>query len=181
MTAGAPAVHLPTAHFVNALSPRFARLFIGVAQGEQEGDPPAPGRSAVARSGEACGRREVCYTQAMGIFRPAPLAEAEASRIIETKLRWILQNCEPEEVWIFGSAATKKMTVSSDVDLALLFDDERSLRGCRDRLYTQPRPDAWPQDLAFFIAADFYQRSSLGGLPMLIVQDGKKVFSRRQE
>lgn len=112
----------------------------------------------------------------MGIFRPALLSEAEAHRIIQTKLQWILESCEPEEIWLFGSAATDTMTVASDVDLALLFRNAAELSACRKSLYAQSRPDAWPQDLAFFVVADFYERAAVGGLPMLIVQEGKQLF-----
>mgnify|MGYP006276205331 CR=1 FL=1 len=112
----------------------------------------------------------------MGIFRPTPLSSAEASQIIETKLHWILESCEPEEIWLFGSAAADGMTVASDVDLALLFHDERRLSACRRVLYARPRPDRWPQDLALFVTRDFYERAAVGGLPMLIVQEGRRVF-----
>lgn len=112
----------------------------------------------------------------MGIFRPALLPEAEASQIVERKLQWILESCEPEEIWLFGSAATDTMTVASDVDLALLFRNQAELSACRKALYAQPRPDAWPQDLAFFVVADFYERAAVGGLPMLIVREGKRLF-----
>ncbi len=114
----------------------------------------------------------------MGIFRPAPLPDTVVSEIVDTKLRWILETCEPEEVWLFGSAAVNAMTVASDIDLALVFADEHRLTSCRKRLYARPRPDTWPQDLAFFVRDDFHRRAGIGGLPMLIVQDGRRVFSR---
>jgi hypothetical protein len=114
----------------------------------------------------------------VGIFRPAPLPDTVVSEIVDTKLRWILETCEPEEVWLFGSAAVNAMTVASDIDLALVFADEHRLTSCRKRLYARPRPDTWPQDLAFFVRDDFHRRAGIGGLPMLIVQDGRRVFSR---
>ncbi len=128
------------------------------------------------KAGELHARR--WYYGGVGIFRPAPLPDTEVSRIVDTKLRWILETCEPEEVWLFGSAAANAMTVASDIDLALVFADQRSLSSCRKRLYATPRADTWPQDLAFFVREDFYQRAQIGGLPMLIVQDGRRVFSR---
>ena len=112
----------------------------------------------------------------MGIFRPAPLSQQEASEIIENKLQWILQSCEPKEIWLFGSAASDGMTVASDVDFALLFEDGDSLSRCRREIYERPRPDAWHQDLAFFLLGDFCERATVGVLPMLIVQDGKRIF-----
>lgn len=58
------------------------------------------------------------YYGLMGILRPEPLPDTEVSRIVETKLRWILESCEPVAVWLFGSAAADAMTVASDIDLA---------------------------------------------------------------
>lgn len=68
------------------------------------------------------------------------------------------------------------MSVGSDVDLALLFRESSDLSNCKKQLYRRPRPDTWPQDLAFFLLTDFYERSLVGGLPMVIRQDGKRIY-----
>ena len=118
------------------------------------------------------------YTHDMGIFRPAAVGQDEAREMVETKLRWILSACVPEEVWLFGSAERGEMTEASDVDLALVFPDGATLKEARRSLYARPRPDVWAQDIAFFISEDFYHRGTVGGLPMLILQEGKRLFRR---
>ena len=70
------------------------------------------------------------------------------------------------------------MTDASDVDLAVVFEDEHSLAASRRRLHAAPRTDEWPHDIVFFVAADLAERSKIGGLPMLIVEEGKKIYRR---
>ena len=114
----------------------------------------------------------------MGIFRPAALSKTDTRSIVERKLGWILSACDPREVWLFGSAARDSMTEASDVDLAVVFEDEHSLAASRRRLHAAPRTDEWPHDIVFFVAEDLYGRSIVGGLPMLIVEEGRKIYER---
>jgi hypothetical protein len=114
--------------------------------------------------------------KAMGLFRPAALSPDEVEVIVQKKVRWILAACHPHEIWLFGSAAQGRMTEASDVDLALLFSDRSALLAGRRELYETKRPDEWPQDLVFFVADDFYRQSAVGGLPMLILRDGKRTY-----
>ena len=115
----------------------------------------------------------------MGIFRPAVLSRDEAQEITDAKISWILSACVPSEVWLFGSAASNRMTKASDVDIALVFKTPESLKDSRKKLYATPRPDNWPQDIVFFVADDFRRRSTIGGLPMLIVQDGVRIHPEK--
>lgn len=45
----------------------------------------------------------------------------------------------PLEVWLFASAANGEMTEASDIDLALLFGDEREIRPAQAKLARTPR------------------------------------------
>lgn len=114
----------------------------------------------------------------MGIFRPTALTSQEVQRIIETKISWIREVSDPLQIWVFGSAAREQMTDASDVDIALIFADEDELQKARKRIHPRPRPDAWPQDLAFFTLQDFESRRTVGGLPKSIVEDGRIVYER---
>ena len=114
----------------------------------------------------------------MGIFRPAALSKTDTRSIVERKLGWILSACDPREVWLFGSAARDSMTEASDVDLAVVFEDRATLAASRRTLYATPRPDEWPHDIVFLVAEDLYGRSIVGGLPMLIVEEGRKIYER---
>jgi len=116
----------------------------------------------------------------MGLFLPTRVSAEDAERIVERKLRWILFVCTPLEVWLFGSAATGEMTEASDIDLALLFGDEGEIRHAQTKLARTPRLDEWPQDLVWFRHADFYERAKIGGLPMIVVEDGRRIYPRSE-
>ena len=79
------------------------------------------------------------YSPAVGVFLPRVLPAAEAVAIVRTKLEWILDACAPVEVWLFGSAARDEMTEASDVDLALVFENEDAVSSARHALYSRRR------------------------------------------
>ena len=116
----------------------------------------------------------------MKLFLPTPVSSKEVEAIVERKLRWILSACTPVEVWLFGSAATGEMTEASDIDIALLFNDEHEIRRVQSKLARTPRLDNWPQNLVWFCASDFYERAGIGGLPMLILKDGRQIYPRSE-
>ena len=111
----------------------------------------------------------------MGIFLPKPVPTHDAASIVDRKLSWVLSACRPEEVWLFGSAATGGMTEASDIDLALLFKRGSEIREAQSKLAAIPRLDNWPQDIVWFRFEDFYKQAAIGGLPMIIVQEGKRL------
>lgn len=112
----------------------------------------------------------------MGIFVPTPVPADEVASIVDLKLKWILSACTPAEVWLFGSAATGGMTEASDIDLALIFLAIADIRDSRQRLSRTSRLSDWPQDLVWFQADDFYERAQVGGLPMIILQEGRRLY-----
>lgn len=112
----------------------------------------------------------------MGLFMPQSLSPDDAHSVVSAKLEWVRSICLPREIWLFGSAADGTMTEASDVDIALVFDTRDALLSCRRRLLSSPRSDDWPVDLVFFLHDDFVRRSKIGGLPMIIINEGKRVF-----
>ena len=104
------------------------------------------------------------------------LSRTDTKEIVTRKLRWILSACDPLEIWLFGSAARDAMTDASDVDIAIVFEDADVLAAARRRLYDTPRTDEWPHDIVFFVADDLRHRSTIGGLPMLIIEEGTKIY-----
>lgn len=118
----------------------------------------------------------LCYTTSMGLFRPTPVSPEETAQIVERKVSWILAAYRPLEIWLFGSAARGELTEASDVDLAVICEDESATERAREAVYSRRRPDTWPQDVMFFPRDDFYRRAEIGGLPMLIVEDGRRVY-----
>lgn len=119
----------------------------------------------------------MCYTGAMGLFLPTPVENDQVTSLVERKLQWILSACSPAEVWLFGSAASGAMTEASDIDLALIFRTPAEIREAQAKLARTPRFDDWPQDLVWYLAEDFYARARVGGLPMIILEDGKQLYN----
>lgn len=112
----------------------------------------------------------------MGLFRPAVLSENEQAEIVRAKLAWVVESLQPQEVWLFGSAAGGRLTEASDLDLALLYESEQALRAAHARLWRLPRRENWPHDLAFYTSDDFYARASIGGVPMEAVSEGVRLY-----
>jgi predicted nucleotidyltransferase len=114
----------------------------------------------------------------MGIFLPTTVSAEDTAAIVERKLQWILSACHPLEVWLFGSAATGEMTEASDIDLILLFEDAVAIREAQRVLARTPRLDGWPQDLLWYLRSEFYEQSIVGGVPMIAVEDGRRIYRR---
>ena len=117
----------------------------------------------------------------MGLFRPAGVSPAETQEIIQRKRDWILAAWRPREIWVFGSAAAGRLTEASDIDLAVICADAQSVRHAREAVYRQRRPDEWAQDIVFFEVDDFYERAQVGGLPMLIVEEGQRIYPEGEQ
>jgi len=116
----------------------------------------------------------------MGLLQPAHLTESETETILREKLRWILtapgaETCEPRAVIVFGSAARGEMTESSDVDIALVYPDAKSLKAGRAAIYRRPPPDSWPMDLLFATEESFRAGQEKGGLFELVMSEGRVV------
>lgn len=124
------------------------------------------------------GTHLVCYTAPMGLFLPTPVEDSIVTSHVERKLRWILSACSPAEVWLFGSAASGTMTEASDIDLALIFRTGGEIRDAQATLARTPRLVNWRQDLVWYLAEDFYDRARVGGLPMIIMEDGIQLYPK---
>jgi hypothetical protein len=55
------------------------------------------------------------------------------------------------------------------------------LRRSREAVYRQQRPDDWAQDIIFFEADEFYRQAEIGGLPMLILDEGRRIYPEEQQ
>jgi hypothetical protein len=114
-------------------------------------------------------------TIGMGLLAPAPIARNLSDRIVQERLRWILQSSQPLAVIVFGSAARGKMTGRSDVDMAVIFPDEESLKVGRRSIYARPPSNPWPTDLLFYTKDAFRRRRETGGVCELIWAEGRVI------
>jgi predicted nucleotidyltransferase len=111
----------------------------------------------------------------------ALLGPEETAAIVKTKLAWILRAARPERIYVFGSAARGEMNEASDVDLAVVFRTEAEYRSARKAILCRPRDDAWPQDILFFVADEFDQKALVGGVCMIIAEEGRLLYSDDRE
>ena len=95
---------------------------------------------------------------------------------IQDTLSWILAASTPDRVYVFGSAARHQLTEDSDLDFAIVFANESELNIQQKAISQRRRPDMWPRDLLFFTAEEFDRKSQVGGVCMIIVEDGRLVF-----
>lgn len=110
-----------------------------------------------------------------------PLSEAEQNEVLENKLRWLLDACEAEaslplRILVFGSAARGELREDSDVDIALVFADEQTMGKARKAVARSPRTDLWPVDLLYFTQKEFRTRAEIGGVCMLIRDEGRVLW-----
>jgi len=114
----------------------------------------------------------------MSRFSPKKIPTSEATTLVESKLKWILEGCAPTRVILFGSASRGELTDHSDVDFAVLFDSLPTLKDARLKLFSRPRNDDWPQDILCFLEADFLSRIQTGGVCEIIAEEGKVIYQR---
>lgn len=111
----------------------------------------------------------------MGLLAPTRLSAEEAEEIIQGKLRWILEACDPSAVIVFGSAARGEMTEASDIDMVLVFPDEEAVKKARSAIYGRPPAEAWPADILLATEAGFKRRREAGGLYELVAREGRLI------
>lgn len=110
-----------------------------------------------------------------------PLSEAEQNEVLEKKLGWLLDACTakaalPLRIYVFGSAARGELREDSDVDIALVFADEQTMAKARKAVSRSPRTDLWPVDLLYFTQEEFQARAKIGGVCMLIRDEGRVLW-----
>lgn len=82
---------------------------------------------------------------------------------------------------IFGSLALDKMTEESDIDIAVLVEDESDQKELRQKIATLKRSYcSWPMDLVVLKKSWFEKRSTYGGLCMEINATGKWLYLKKE-
>lgn len=115
----------------------------------------------------------------MGLLLPKKLQYEFQQRLVEYQTQRILSCCNPCAVILFGSAAERKMTESSDIDIAVLFPDTASLAQARESLYQlAPGKYSWPCDLLLFTYREFLEKLQRGGVCEIIREEGQLLFGR---
>lgn len=114
----------------------------------------------------------------MSRFAPQKIPQETIDSLILSKLKWILDGCDPSRVFLFGSAARGELTDHSDFDFAVLFATAPQLRDARKTLFARPRTDDWPQDILLFVKEDFERKKEIGGVCEIIAEEGKILYKK---
>lgn len=123
----------------------------------------------------------------MAIRARRALETSEANQLIDAFRSWIVDGLTsagvtlPERGWLFGSAARGELTDTSDVDIALVCDDEEHVRAVRRVLGRSRRPFDWPADLVYYTVGEFDHLSEHGGLAHIVAQEGVIIVDRDRE
>lgn len=80
------------------------------------------------------------------------------------------------KVFIFGSFVHDKLNYESDLDLAVIIPDHKSVKDFLNTLYSKGQVSKWPLDLLVFNESHFAQKSQEGGVCFDIREDGIELF-----
>ncbi|MEZ4740986.1 MAG: nucleotidyltransferase domain-containing protein [Bdellovibrionota bacterium] len=107
------------------------------------------------------------------------ISNAQIERIVAAKIDWLSKIQEIYQIVLFGSAATKTMTETSDIDLILIFENEAKMKAGKEKIYKSRPVDDWPQDLLFYTKKEFEERVKKGGGVCYIAsKEGTIIFRR---
>lgn len=88
---------------------------------------------------------------------------------------------EVEEVILFGSLARGQMTEASDIDLAVLLEENADLRKMKEEIRRLKRLHlSWPCDLVVGKRSWYESRKLFGGICMEIAVSGETLYKKSQ-
>ena len=105
--------------------------------------------------------------------------QAIPREIIEKELQQVAQvliKLTPMYLYLFGSAATKKLTDQSDMDFLLVFKDKETLRMAQKALGPQYPLSEISVDLVWMTRDEFQQKKNLGGVAFEAFNSGELLY-----
>lgn len=105
-----------------------------------------------------------------------PVEQAVVDDAIDAIVAAIVNVGPVEEVYLFGSAASGKMTDQSDIDLLVVCPDRESIRPMQKKLRNLPRLTQFPVDLVWIDRDAFDHKKSIGGICFVAYHDGIRKF-----
>ena len=87
-----------------------------------------------------------------------------------------------ESIILFGSLAKNTMTEASDIDLAIIAENDSNLTALREEIRRLKRTTvSWPMDLVILKKDWFESRKDLGGVCLEIHTDGQCLYSKNKK
>lgn len=106
-----------------------------------------------------------------------PLADHE--KLIEILRQTILNLANPAGILLFGSAARREMTSSSDLDVVVIVDTIGEVKPTQKALNHLSRLIDWPVDCLVVHREMFDQRASIGGVFAVANEEGETLCVSR--
>lgn len=106
---------------------------------------------------------------------PKILDKSYQQQLISHYADALVSKCTPAAVIVFGSAARGgEMTENSDIDLAVILPDSKSLVTAKAAWYSSPPKgiDLWPCDILWYTEVEFLNRVQKGGVAEIISTEG---------
>lgn len=100
----------------------------------------------------------------------------ELTSLIRTR---ILSISSPEMIYIFGSYARGTISGTSDLDLAIIFENQEQLIRQKKIILNSKLFLDYSTDLLFFTRDEFEKKSALGGVCTIIKNEGKIIYDKR--
>lgn len=111
---------------------------------------------------------------------PSECAERIRKSLIESASERIKSEFHPEEIWLFGSAATaESFDDESDLDFLVVLADEQAAGRAWKRTRSVKHGFPRPLDLVFMSKDEFYRKKDLGGVAWIATREGQCVHIKR--
>jgi predicted nucleotidyltransferase len=109
------------------------------------------------------------------------LIPTELNQLTKLVRERILSISSPTKIYIFGSYAQGKIRETSDVDIAILFDDSDYLKKNKKLILNSKLFLDYSTDLLFYTTSEFEKKSALGGVCAEIANKGIVIYDQRTE
>lgn len=107
------------------------------------------------------------------------LHETDFNRLAVDVQERLLKVSSPEKIYIFGSFAAHKVSLASDLDIAILFSDVDQLKKYKKIILNGKLFLDFSTDLLFFTVKEFEKRSNVGGVCTEIANKGIVIYDKR--
>lgn len=84
-----------------------------------------------------------------------------------------------DSAYIFGSCATGTYRIDSDMDVAILIENENDYKGLKSKIYQGAPKTALPLEFVFILKSGFERKCEIGGLSWMIKKEGVLIYDKK--
>lgn len=114
-------------------------------------------------------------------FLKTPLSTKDQERLINIYKDHILIHTNPVKIILFGSAAKGEMNTGSDLDFAIICDNEDQVRSYHKSLRMYRPPVVWPVDYLIFDKNFYSAKINHSAIISIIESEGVTLYIRELE